>query len=390
MPDPSCDTAARPSSSPVDCPHRPPCPGCPRFGEPGIDPAARAALEALARAHGLPGVPVVEGAPQGFRLRARLAIRGRAGAPRVGMFQLATHRVVAIPDCRVHHPLINRAAAVVRRALIDEGVPIYVDGLHRGVARYLQVVVERSSGRAQVVLVANSAGPAPLERCFGRIRDELGDDLHSLHFNAQCEPTNAILGPGFVRWCGEPAVVERFDGPAVHYPPGAFGQSNLEVAGRIVGHVRALVPPGSRVTEFYAGVGAIGLSILERTSTLRLNERGAASLEGLALGLDGLAPEQRARVEVVPGAAGDCCDAAEGADVVVVDPPRKGLDAPLADRLAERPPRRLVYVSCGLASLQADVHRLIRPGGLRLAGLTAFNLMPYTAHVETVACFERT
>ena len=81
------------------CPHRPPCPGCPRFGEPGIAPTAFAALEALARTHDLPGVPVVSGATHAFRLRARLAIRGRQGAPKLGMFQLGTHRVVSIPNC---------------------------------------------------------------------------------------------------------------------------------------------------------------------------------------------------------------------------------------------------------------------------------------------------
>jgi len=72
-----------------------------------------------------------------------------------------------------------------------------------------------------------------------------------------------------------------------------------------------------------------------------------------------------------------------------VDPPRKGLDAPLASWLAAHPPQRLVYVSCGLQSLQQDVLRLTGGGGLRLASLQAFDLMPYTGHVETLAVFER-
>jgi len=75
-------------------------------------------LESLARAHGLQDVPVVSGAMSGFRLRARLAIRGRLGAPKLGMFELGTHRVVHIPNCVVQHPLINRVAAVVRRAIV--------------------------------------------------------------------------------------------------------------------------------------------------------------------------------------------------------------------------------------------------------------------------------
>ncbi|HMH87033.1 MAG TPA: hypothetical protein VK523_00215, partial [Steroidobacteraceae bacterium] len=141
----------------TSCPHRPPCPACPRFGEPGIAASARGALESLARAHGLPEVSVVSGRTSGFRLRARLAIRGRLGSPKLGLFELGSHRVVHIPNCIVQHPLINRVAAVVRRALVEARVTCYSDGAHLGIARYLQVVVERSSQTAQVVIVANSA-----------------------------------------------------------------------------------------------------------------------------------------------------------------------------------------------------------------------------------------
>ena len=175
------------------CPHRPPCPGCPRFGEPGIAPEAYAALESLALAHGLSSpVVVVAGALEGFRLRSRLAIRGRPGSPKIGMFELGSHRLVHIPNCVVHHPLINRVASVVRRALVDTGVSTYSETRHSGLARYLQVVVERRSQTAQVVLVGNSPTPEPLASCLDLIRDRLGADLHSLWFNAQCERTNTI------------------------------------------------------------------------------------------------------------------------------------------------------------------------------------------------------
>jgi 23S rRNA (uracil1939-C5)-methyltransferase len=371
------------------CPHRPPCPGCPRFGESGIAPAARAALDSLAQRHGLAAVPLISGHTQGFRLRARLAIRGRQGAPKLGLFQLGTHRVVPIPSCSVQHPLVNRVAAEVRRALVDAGVSVYSETVHRGLARYLQVVVERSSQRAQVVLVANSPTVEPLATCLELIRERLGSELHSLWFNAHGERSNAVLGPTFQNWCGPASVVECFGEAPVHYPPGAFGQSNLEIAERIVAHLRERVPEGACVAEFYAGVGAIGLSLLSRARRLRMNELGAHSLQGMALGLAGLDPDRRARVEVVPGPAGDAWQAAADADVVIVDPPRKGLDHALLERCADEAPPRLLYVSCGLPSLLADTARLTAGGRLRLVSLTAFNLMPYTDHVETVACFDR-
>ncbi len=373
----------------TSCPHRPPCPACPRFGERGIAPAARGAHDELARAHGLPEVSVISGRTAGFRLRARLAIRGRLGSPKLGLFELGTHRVVHIPNCSVQHPLINRVAAVVRRALVDARVTSYSDKAQLGLARYLQVVVERSSQTAQVVMVGNCPTVEPFATCFDLIRERLGAELHSLWFSANIERSNTILGPNFQNWCGPASVVERFGGAAVHYPPGAFGQSNLDIAQAIIEHVRAQITDGARVAEFYAGVGAIGLSVLAEASELRMNEVSPHSLHGLELGLAQLDAANRAKISVVPGPAGAARLAASGAQVVIADPPRKGLDPELTEYLGEYPPERFVYVSCGLVSFLNDAARLNSHGKLRLGSLTAFNLLPFTGHVETVARFDR-
>ena len=372
-----------------ECPHRPPCPGCPRFGEPDIALDAAAALATLARQHGIHAVPMIGGSTFGFRLRARLAIRGRVGSPKIGLFEADSHRVVHIPNCSVHHPLINRVAAIVRRAIAETRLSCYSDRAHLGLLRYLQVVVERSSQTAQVVLVANCEGREPLEPLFALIAERLGAELHSLWFNANGTASNTILGPDFHRWSGPESVVERFAGAAVHYPPGAFGQNNLEIADRIVAHVGSLVPAGARVAEFYAGVGAIGLSLASKVGELRMNEISAESLRGLELGLAQLETSTRAKCSVLAGAAGAAHAAAKDVDIVIADPPRKGLDAELTAYLSEHPPQRLVYVSCGLESLLEDSRALTARGKLRLAALQAFNLMPFTEHVETVACFER-
>ena len=346
-------------------------------------------LDELTRAHGLPVAPVIPGPLSAFRHRARLAIRGRLGSPKIGLFEADSHHVVHIPNCRVHHPLINEVASIVRGALVDARVTCYSDRAHLGLARYLQVVVERSSGTAQVVLVANAASVEPLAQCLELIRARLGARLHSLWLNFNCQANNVILGPDFAHICGPHSVVEEFGAAAVHYPPGAFGQSNLEVAQLMVEHIRARIPAAAQVTEFYAGVGAIGLSVLERISGLRLNEVSPPSLQGLELGVAQLEPQMRAKIEVVPGMAGASCHAGDGSQVIIVDPPRKGLDPALTQYLASHPPEQLIYISCALSSFMKDVAGLLSGGRLRLSELTAFNLMPFTDHVETVATFQR-
>ena len=281
-------------------------------------------------------------------------------------------------------------ANVVRRALVEAKVTSYSDAAHLGLARYLQVVVERSSQTAQVVIVANSATPEPLTECVGFIRERLGADLHSLWFNANLERSNSILGPDFHPWCGPASVVERFGGAAVHYPPGAFGQNNLEIAQLIIQHVREQIPLGSDVAEFYAGVGAIGLSILPQVGEIVMNELSQSSLHGLQLGLEQLSAAERAKISLIPGEAAANRLAASDFQTVIADPPRKGLDPELTQQLRNHPPESLIYVSCALESLLRDAAQLTSCGRLRLASLRAFNLMPFTEHVETVARFERT
>jgi 23S rRNA (uracil1939-C5)-methyltransferase len=337
----------------------------------------------------LPEVSVFCGVTAGFRRRARLAIRGRLNSPKLGLFELGTHRVVHIPHCSVQHALINRVAGIVRRALVETRVSSYSDKAHLGLARYLQVVIERTSQTAQVVLVGNSATAEPFAAVLDMIADRLRRELHSLWFNSNCETSNTILGLHFENWLGSASVIERFGAAAVHYPPGAFGQNNLEVAAAIIAHIRDLIPKGSRVAEFYAGVGAIGLSVLDQVSEIRMNEVSPHSLEGLELGIADLEPHDRAKISIIPGPAGPAREAALGMDIVIADPPRKGLDTELTELISESPPQRFVYVSCGLESFLNDAARLTASGKLRLGALAAFNLLPFTEHVETVATFER-
>jgi 23S rRNA (uracil1939-C5)-methyltransferase len=136
-------------------------------------------------------------------------------------------------------------------------------------------------------------------------------------------------------------------------------------------------------------VGAIGLSVLQQVGEIAMNEISPSSLRGLELGLAQLDAAERAKISLIPGEAGVKAPCHTDFEVVIADPPRKGLDPELKDHLSEHAPERLIYISCGLESLLRDAAQLTAPGKLRLASLMAFNLMPFTEHVETVACFER-
>jgi 23S rRNA (uracil1939-C5)-methyltransferase len=374
------------------CSHRPPCPGCPAFGR--ALGAELAPLAALADDAGIALERGDAGARFGYRVRSRLAVRGRAGSPKLGIFAEGSHRVVDIPRCPVHHPRVNEVAAELRAAMRELGVRPYAESAHVGLMRYLQVVVERGSGRAQVVLVVNAAGAEPALPLCERLRERLGPRLQGLFVSANDARGNRILGERTTLVWGEPATVERIAGAQVFFPPDAFGQSNLELYETIVRRIGTFVPDAAEVSELYAGTGAIGLSLVTRATRVRLNELGEGSLRGLELGVAALTPEARARVEVHAGDALAHAGLLPGADVVIVDPPRKGLPKELCDALREAQPARLLYLSCGVDSFVRDARRLLaqdvgpgRPFALR--ALIAYDLFPNTGHVETLACFER-
>jgi 23S rRNA (uracil1939-C5)-methyltransferase len=332
---------------------------------------------------------VISGARLGYRHRARLAVRGRAASPKLGIFQEGTHRIADIPRCGVHHPLVNRVAAAVRRAVRETKAPPYAERPHLGALRALQVVVERASQRAQVVLVGNAADPAPLAPLASALEGLLANELHSLWWNGNPARTNVILGPHWHRFSGSETVREHIAGAHVFFPPGAFGQSHLELADQLVQQVHDWVPAQRRVLELYAGCGPIGLGLLARSREVVFNEVSPAGLAGLALGLAARPEADRAKASVIPGEAGAATPALAACDVVIADPPRQGLDAPLLEALVAAPPERFIYASCDLGTFLPQTRVLLQRSTLRLRELLAFDLFPQTRHVETLALFTR-
>jgi len=369
------------------CSHRPPCPGCPRYGERGIDDGCRSTLAALAGKFGARLDPVVEGAASGFRVRARLAVRGRANSPKVGIFQEESHAIVDIPSCVIHHPRVNQVARAVREALRRSGTAPYADRPHVGLVRYVQIVVERPTGKVQVVLVANDHSAESILPVAELLVPALGDRLQALWWNGNTERTNTIFGDDWLLMAGHEAVEETIGGARVFFPPGAFGQSNLDLADRLVEDLHSRVPDGAVVAELYCGVGAIGLGLVTRSREVRFNEVSPHGLAGLEMGVAGLPSELREKVSIAGGGAASAVDMLGGANCVIVDPPRKGLDDAVVTRLRRDKRGVLLYVSCDVESLARDADRLSANGSWRLTRLTPYALFPHTEHVETLAEF---
>lgn len=166
----------------------------------------------------------------------------------------------------------------------------------------------------------------------------------------------------------------------------SFFQVNTAMAGRMVDHLLAHLPmiPSSTILDVYCGAGLFSAFLAPRCARLIGVESSESACEDFAANLD-----EFENVELYEGFAEDVIPHLEAKpDIVLVDPPRAGLDKNVVDGLLKLNPKVIAYVSCDPSTLARDAARLIH-GGYQLKEVTPFDLFPQTYHIESISLFER-
>lgn len=371
------------------CHYQPQCPGCPRFGLSGLPADGVEQLRQLAVLWG--DNTEIEEHPcegRGHRLRARLSVRGRIGDIKAGIFEAKSHRLVAIPTCPVHHPSINTIVSQVVKLSNELGVVPYDERRHEGQLRAIQCAVIPQSGQVQLSLLIaqQELTKVTVDRRLSELCLRLKEHTHSVFLATLPEKNNVLLGQNWLHMSGPPAMEDEVPGARVYYPPDAFGQANPTLHAQAVTKIHSFIESHSTVTEYYAGVGTIGLGLARAGCRVSFNEIGGGSIRGLR---HALAQLDAPPCTVLEGRAGAHCDAYAEDDTVIVDPPRKGLDVELLRRLARDPPRRLIYLSCGLNALLNEAGTLHQSGHYRMRQLSAWAYFPFTEHIESLLVLQR-
>lgn len=331
----------------------------------------------------------------GWRYRAKLAVRGTSKEPLIGLFQMGSHHVVDIPNCKVHHPLINQAVDFLRQWIkIHEIVP-YDEKTEKGILRYVELIVDRESQRIQLVLVLNQReDEASLtdkqKHAIQRLWEKHPGFWHSIWLNFNKRRDNIILGDSWKHLYGEEWLWDRFCGRQVCFHPASFAQANPEMFEQLLFELGRNVPHGTHVVEFYAGGGVIGLTLAEKCQTLCCNEIAPIAERCFEQSCKYLPKGLKHRLKFVCGEAKKQLDLLNGdVDVVIVDPPRKGLDEALLSRLCFTSTlKRLIYVSCGWKSFQRDCIKLL-DCGWKISSVNSFLFFPGTDHLEVLAVFDK-
>ena len=167
---------------------------------------------------------------------------------------------------------------------------------------------------------------------------------------------------------------------------GSFFQVNTAMAEKMVEHLLARLPAtlSGTLLDVYCGAGLFGAFLAPRYARVLGIESSPAACEDFSFNLD-----EFDHVELYEGLAEDVMPHLKAEpDVIVVDPPRAGLEKHVLDGLLRLHPGLIAYVSCDPSTLARDAARLLH-GGYRLRDVTPFDLFPQTYHIESISIFER-
>lgn len=318
-------------------------------------------------------LPPFVGRPWHYRRRARLGAKYVAAKERVlvGFRERAGPYITDMNHCPVLlepiADLLGELAELIAQSSIRERIP----QIEAAVADDAIALVFR-------VLDAPSATDEAAFRAFG---DKHGVDIY---LQRGGPGTVAPLGPNRpLRY-----RLEQF-GIELQFLPMDFVQVNAAVNAELVATAvqYAAVEPTDRVLDLYCGLGNFSLPLAQRAGEL-LGVEGEAGLVARAVRNAEANGITNARFLTADLMASDWSFYRDAWDIVVLDPPRTGAEAPVAE-LHRSMPRRVVYVSCHPATLARDTAVLVGQLGYRLRVARVFDMFPHTHHIETLAVFER-
>ena len=351
--------------------------------------------DALTRIGGQDGAVLkgITGAPttEHYRNKAQYPVgRDADGNIITGFYRPRSHDIVPVERCLIQSETADRIAAVVRQWMQAFDVPPYDYVAKRGAIRHIYVRVGEKSGESQLTLIVATRKMPALDELVRRLR-EAEPSLTGVLLNHNQRGDNVILGDRTDVLWGEPMLEDRLCGHSFLLSPKAFYQVNHVQAERL--YACAVEFAGltgqETVIDLYCGAGTITLTLAEKAKTVIGVEIVPEAVENAR---QNAIRNEMENVEFLCADAGQAARqlAARGVrpDVLVVDPPRKGLDEQTRDAILKMKPPRVVYVSCDPATLARDVRELTG-AGYRLMCAQAFDLFPRTGHVETVVLLSK-
>lgn len=317
----------------------------------------------------------------GYRNKAQFPVEfdTRDNKPLIGFYAPNTHRIVPCLNCKLQSATFESVLQIVKNWLLDT---------HFKQIRHIYIREGHFTGEVMVCLVIKSDDIPNKEQLIEELKNGI-PKLKTVVLNINKKDTNVILGDEIKVLYGDGYITDKLLNKTFRISPLSFFQVNSEQCEVLYSKALEYAGDADLLLDLYCGTGTIGLSMSDNVKKLVGVEIIPEAIEDA---------KKNAALNNVSNANFFCGDAAkiaselkaQGAkpDVVLVDPPRKGLDETLPSVIAEMGPDRVVYVSCDPATLARDCARF-EELGYKVQKVTPVDMFPHTAHVETVVLLSK-
>jgi len=328
--------------------------------------------------------------PFNYRNKAQYPAAVVKGEAAIGFYEKRSHKVVEHDTCGIQDELSNRIRKAFTGYVKKSGASLYDELNGKGLIRHIMTRVGFQTAEVMVVIVINGYElPAKQELVDMLILNI--PEIKSIFINVNTKNTNVILGDKSINIYGKDAIIDYIGSFKFEISPMSFFQVNPVQTEVLYG--KALEYAGLTGTEtvfdLYCGIGTISLFL----------SRKAKKVYGVEVVADAVRDAQKnavlnnvSNIEFIRGEAEkvipEIYSRGVKADVVVVDPPRKGCDEALLKTLVDMRPERIVYVSCNPSTLARDL-KYLDENGFRTVEVQPVDMFPWTAHVECCALITR-
>ena len=325
--------------------------------------------------------------PWRYRNKAQFPIgTGKDGYPVAGFYAGRTHSLIPVPglDCLLGCEENKILLSIVLTFMREFKISAYDENLHKGLVRHVLLRKGFASNELMVCVVINGNKLPHAEVLAERLKDA---GAASVSLSVNKEKTNVIMGTEIINLYGPGYITDKIGNIEYRISPLSFYQVNPVQTERLYGTALefADLSGGETVWDLYCGIGTIssflaqkagkvyGVEIIpEAIDDARANaeRNGIKNVEFFVGKAEEVLPEQYEKNQIY-------------ADVIVVDPPRKGCDSVCLDTILKMAPKKVVYVSCDSSTLARDVKYLCE-NGYEVKRVRPVDMFPMSGHVETV------
>ncbi|WP_461213439.1 23S rRNA (uracil(1939)-C(5))-methyltransferase RlmD [Lacticaseibacillus sp. GG6-2] len=328
--------------------------------------------------------------PYGYRNKAQIPVRNVNGVLTTGFYKRRSHELLPLEDFYIQDPEIDKAVLVVRDLLREYHIPAYDEVANTGVIRHIMVRRGYFSKQLMIVLVSTTWAVANLEEIVMGITKALPETA-SIMLNLNNRKTNVILGKKTRTLFGHDYLEDQLLGSTFRISPLSFYQVNPRQTEVLYQKAidAAELTGKETVIDAYSGIGTISLSMAKHAKKVYGVEVVPEAVHDAKVNAS---LNSTKNTEFLVGKAEDVMTkwATEGlhADVLMVDPPRKGLAPEFVSAVGKMLPDKVVYVSCNPATLARDIVAL-GEFGYQAKQTQPVDMFPQTTSIESVTVLTR-